>query len=263
MISHSLACASTRMRPARSSSFQRVLDDADRAVRLQAGLQDGLPPLPGLAAHAGRVGGGHVLDGVIDEGDGGTFTGEAAADAGGDEAALVARDVEAHRRSRGWVEVDAEVVAPRLDGVADPPRVLLGEVSGVGGDHHAAVGVLAQVPQGRPAGGPAGLSVTGRHGDHHAVGAALGHVDPCLVDEVKVTGLHLAALGEDSSQRARRGVHGNPALDPGELGAQPRRGPGGHGAAHCWRLGTVGGQQLGFTLTASRRSHAQPPQISR
>jgi hypothetical protein len=42
----------------------------------------------------------------------------------------------------------------------------------------------------------------GRHGEHHALGAALGHIDPGLVDHVEVPCLHLAPVGEHGGERS-------------------------------------------------------------
>ncbi|WP_329126057.1 hypothetical protein [Streptomyces sp. NBC_01353] len=63
-----------------------------------------------------------------------------------------------------------------------------------------------------------------RHRQHDL--DALPACDPLegAVNEVKVTGLHLLAVGQHCRQRARGAIHCHLPLDPGEPDAQVRAG---------------------------------------
>ncbi|WP_223777636.1 hypothetical protein [Streptomyces sp. 135] len=91
------------------------------------------------------------MDEVVDDGDVSIAIGQAAADTRGQESALAADDVEAVGGMAAGLQLDAEVVAPCVDGVPDSPAVVVGQVGGVAGDHHAMPGVAPQVPERGPA----------------------------------------------------------------------------------------------------------------
>ncbi|WP_328631547.1 hypothetical protein [Streptomyces sp. NBC_00356] len=73
--------------------------------------------------------------------------------------------------------------------------------------------------------------MAGRHGQHDAIAAAFGHVDPGGVDEVEVAGLHLAPVGEHGGERARGPAHGDLPLNGEQLGEQCRFRAGGDSSA--------------------------------
>lgn len=100
--------------------------------------------------------------------------------------------------------------------------MVVGKGGAVGRQHEPVVGVPAQVPDGSPSRGAAALPVAGRHGQHDL--HALAGSDPleCPVHQVQVTGLHLLAVCEDGSEGARGSVHGQFALNPGQLHPQVR-----------------------------------------
>lgn len=80
-----------------------------------------------------------------------SFTCESATYACGDHPTFMADDVESVRSSGRRVQGDSEDIGVSGDGVADPASVVVGQGCTVGGQHEPVVGVLAEVPDWRPA----------------------------------------------------------------------------------------------------------------
>lgn len=154
----------------------------------------------------------------------GPFSCESSADASGNHSAFVAVDVEAVGGARSLVQRDAENVGVAGDGVADPASVVVGQGGAVGGQHQPVVWMLAQVPDGCPAGCAAAFPVSRRHRQHDLDALAGGDALKGLVNQVQMAGLHLLAVGEHGGQGARGAVHGDLTLYGEQLGLQFRGG---------------------------------------